>query len=142
VPGGGTALVYASRSLEGIKSKCENFDQTVGVSIIQKAIRMPAKTIADNAGGPSCSLLLCSLFLCSLFLPLRALCVCSCCQRAAGPSCLLSCHVPSCCQWAPSVFALAASGRALCVCSCCQRAPPMSAFATRAPFLNCCPCCQ
>lgn len=30
VPGGGTALVYASRSLEAVKDKCENFDQKVG----------------------------------------------------------------------------------------------------------------
>ena len=29
VPGGGTALVYASRTLDSIKSKCENFDQKV-----------------------------------------------------------------------------------------------------------------
>jgi chaperonin GroEL len=29
VPGGGTALVYASRTLEGVKEKCENFDQKV-----------------------------------------------------------------------------------------------------------------
>jgi chaperonin GroEL len=50
VPGGGTALVYASRTLEGVKEKCENFDQTVGVQIIQRAIRVPAATIANNAG--------------------------------------------------------------------------------------------
>ncbi|KAL4448217.1 hypothetical protein ABPG75_005436 [Micractinium tetrahymenae] len=50
VPGGGTALVYASRSLEQVKEKCENFDQKVGVEIIQRAIRRPAKTIANNAG--------------------------------------------------------------------------------------------
>lgn len=50
VPGGGTALVYASKTLDGIKDKCENFDQTVGVQIIQKAIRVPASTIASNAG--------------------------------------------------------------------------------------------
>ena len=31
VPGGGTALVYASRSLEAVKDKCENFDQKVRV---------------------------------------------------------------------------------------------------------------
>lgn len=31
VPGGGTALVYASRTLDAIKSKCENFDQTVSL---------------------------------------------------------------------------------------------------------------
>ena len=29
VPGGGTALVYASRTLESVKEKCENFDQKV-----------------------------------------------------------------------------------------------------------------
>lgn len=29
VPGGGTALVYASRTLESVKGKCENFDQKV-----------------------------------------------------------------------------------------------------------------
>jgi chaperonin GroEL len=50
VPGGGTALVYASRTLEGVKEKCENFDQTIGVQIIQRAIRVPAATIASNAG--------------------------------------------------------------------------------------------
>ncbi|KAI7835624.1 hypothetical protein COHA_010481 [Chlorella ohadii] len=50
VPGGGTALVYASRTLESVKEKCENFDQKVGVEIIQRAIRRPAKTIANNAG--------------------------------------------------------------------------------------------
>jgi chaperonin GroEL len=50
VPGGGTALVYASRTLESVKEKCENFDQTIGVQIIQRAIRVPAATIASNAG--------------------------------------------------------------------------------------------
>ena len=52
VPGGGTALVYASRSLEAVKQRAENFDQKVGVGIIQKAIRVPAATIANNAGEP------------------------------------------------------------------------------------------
>lgn len=50
VPGGGTALVYASKTLESVKEKCENFDQTIGVQIIQRAIRVPAATIASNAG--------------------------------------------------------------------------------------------
>ncbi|KAL6768708.1 CPN60C [Auxenochlorella protothecoides x Auxenochlorella symbiontica] len=50
VPGGGTALVYASRSLESVKDACANFDQRTGVSIIQRAIRQPAATIAANAG--------------------------------------------------------------------------------------------
>ena len=63
VPGGGTGLVYASRTLDSIKAKCENFDQTVGVGIIKKAIRMPAKTIADNA-GERCTLVPCCTLSC------------------------------------------------------------------------------
>ena len=50
VPGGGTALVYASRTLDEVKAKCINFDQQVGVGIVERAIRVPAQTIAKNAG--------------------------------------------------------------------------------------------
>jgi len=50
VPGGGTALVYASRTLEGVRDACSNFDQKMGVDIIERAIRVPAKMIAKNAG--------------------------------------------------------------------------------------------
>ena len=50
VPGGGTALVYASRTLDGVREACENFDQKVGVDIVERAIRVPTKTIAMNAG--------------------------------------------------------------------------------------------
>ncbi|DBB12576.1 hypothetical protein WJX82_009550 [Trebouxia sp. C0006] len=50
VPGGGVALLYASKSLDAVKEKLENFDQTVGVQILQTALRVPLKTIADNAG--------------------------------------------------------------------------------------------
>lgn len=50
VPGGGTALVYASRTLDTIRSNAANFDQQVGVDIVQRAIRVPAMTIAKNAG--------------------------------------------------------------------------------------------
>ena len=50
VPGGGTALVYASRTLDAVKERCANFDQRTGVAIIQRAIRVPAATIASNAG--------------------------------------------------------------------------------------------
>jgi len=49
VPGGGCALLYASRSLNDLKVK--NEDQQVGVSIVQKAVMAPAKTIVRNAGG-------------------------------------------------------------------------------------------
>ncbi|KAL3137677.1 Mitochondrial chaperonin 60 [Trebouxia sp. C0009 RCD-2024] len=50
VPGGGVALLYASKALDAVKDKLENFDQTVGVQILQTALRVPLKTIADNAG--------------------------------------------------------------------------------------------
>jgi chaperonin GroEL len=48
VAGGGTALLYASSKLSNIETK--NFDQKIGVQIIQKALRKPLKTIASNAG--------------------------------------------------------------------------------------------
>jgi chaperonin GroEL len=49
VPGGGCALLYASKSLENLKVK--NEDQSVGVKIVQKACQVPAKSIAQNAGS-------------------------------------------------------------------------------------------
>lgn len=49
VPGGGTALLKASTTLEGLKTA--NFDQGLGVDIIRKAILAPVKTIVSNAGG-------------------------------------------------------------------------------------------
>lgn len=49
LPGGGTALLKASRILDGVKT--ENFDQKLGVQIIKTAITKPARTIVDNAGG-------------------------------------------------------------------------------------------
>eukprot|EP01119_Soliformovum_irregulare_P019699 TRINITY_DN629_c0_g1_i1.p1 TRINITY_DN629_c0_g1~~TRINITY_DN629_c0_g1_i1.p1 ORF type:complete len:563 (+),score=162.14 TRINITY_DN629_c0_g1_i1:102-1790(+) len=52
VAGGGAALLYASQSLETLKNevKAKNFDQGIGVQIIQDAIRAPSKVIASNAG--------------------------------------------------------------------------------------------
>lgn len=40
VPGGGTALLYASQTLDTVK--LENFDQEVGVRIVRQAIRFVA----------------------------------------------------------------------------------------------------
>lgn len=51
VPGGGTALLYASRSLESLKKELTNHDQIHGVSIIQRACRAPTRIISDNAGN-------------------------------------------------------------------------------------------
>lgn len=48
VPGGGTALLRASLELDTVET--ENFDQKVGVEIVQKSLRVPLKTIASNAG--------------------------------------------------------------------------------------------
>ena len=48
VPGGGTALLYATKALEGLKG--ENDDQTRGVDIVRQAIMAPVRQIAENAG--------------------------------------------------------------------------------------------
>jgi len=50
VPGGGVALLYASRTLESLKKELTVADQIHGVDIIQRACRIPCQTIADNAG--------------------------------------------------------------------------------------------
>jgi chaperonin GroEL len=48
VPGGGTALLYATKALEGLKGA--NDDQTRGIDIVRKAIQSPIRQIAENAG--------------------------------------------------------------------------------------------
>jgi chaperonin GroEL len=48
VAGGGTALLYAARALEGVKPA--NDDQRVGIEIVRRALQAPARQIATNAG--------------------------------------------------------------------------------------------
>jgi chaperonin GroEL len=48
VPGGGTALLKASKILSTLKT--DSFDQGLGVDIVRKAITAPAQTIVNNAG--------------------------------------------------------------------------------------------
>jgi len=48
VAGGGTALLYASKSLA--KLKPENDDQKTGIEIVRRALQIPVRTIAENAG--------------------------------------------------------------------------------------------
>ena len=48
VPGGGTALLYATKVLEGLKG--DNDDQTRGIDIVRRAILAPVRQIAENAG--------------------------------------------------------------------------------------------
>ena len=48
VPGGGVALLYATRALKALKG--ENDDQTVGIEIVRKALEAPLRQIVENAG--------------------------------------------------------------------------------------------
>ena len=49
LPGGGTALLYATRALSDIKHA--NDDQRVGVDIIRRALQAPVRQIAENSGA-------------------------------------------------------------------------------------------
>jgi chaperonin GroEL len=49
VPGGGVALLYAAKALEGLTP--ENNDQKVGIEIVRRALQTPARQIAENAGS-------------------------------------------------------------------------------------------
>jgi len=48
VAGGGAALLFAGKSLA--KVRAHNDDEKVGIDIVRRAIRMPARLIAENAG--------------------------------------------------------------------------------------------
>ncbi|MCR9214061.1 MAG: chaperonin GroEL [Proteobacteria bacterium] len=49
VAGGGTALLYASKALEGMTG--DNDDQNVGINIVKRALQAPCRQIAENAGS-------------------------------------------------------------------------------------------
>lgn len=49
VPGGGVALLYAQKALEDLKPS--NNDQKAGISIVRKALPIPCRQIAENAGA-------------------------------------------------------------------------------------------
>lgn len=48
LPGGGTALLYASKALDGLHPV--NDDQQRGIGIIRRALQAPLRQIAENAG--------------------------------------------------------------------------------------------
>ena len=48
VPGGGVALLKASKALAGLTG--DNDDQTAGIAIIRRALQAPIRQIAENAG--------------------------------------------------------------------------------------------
>ncbi len=49
VAGGGVALVRARKALDGLKG--DNHDQDIGIKIAQRAMEMPLRQIAQNAGA-------------------------------------------------------------------------------------------
>ena len=48
VPGGGVALLYAAKALDGLTP--ENNDQKVGIDIVKRALQSPVRQVAENAG--------------------------------------------------------------------------------------------
>jgi len=48
VPGGGVALLKASKALDGLNG--ENDDQNAGIQIVRRALQAPIRQIAENAG--------------------------------------------------------------------------------------------
>ncbi len=48
VPGGGTALLYASKFIDDLRGA--NEDQNVGINIVRKALQAPIRQIVENAG--------------------------------------------------------------------------------------------
>ena len=48
VPGGGVALLKASKVLEGLKG--DNDDQDAGIAIVRRALQAPIRQISENAG--------------------------------------------------------------------------------------------
>jgi chaperonin GroEL len=48
VPGGGTALLYATKAIDGLKGA--NDDQTRGIDIVRRALTSLVRQIAENAG--------------------------------------------------------------------------------------------
>ena len=48
IPGGGAALLYATKALKDLVG--ENDDQNVGIAIIRKAIQAPIRQIVENSG--------------------------------------------------------------------------------------------
>ena len=50
VPGGGVALVQASRALGNVRAGCSD-DEAMGVTALEAALKAPMRRIVENAGG-------------------------------------------------------------------------------------------
>ena len=51
VPGGGVALLRSQKSLDKLKLKLEREDEQIGVEILHRALEVPLRWIAENAGA-------------------------------------------------------------------------------------------
>ncbi len=49
LPGGGVALLRSAKALDGLEGR--NADQRVGIEIVRRAIEVPVRQIAENAGA-------------------------------------------------------------------------------------------
>jgi chaperonin GroEL len=49
VPGGGVALLYAAKALDGLTP--ENTDQKMGIDIVRRALQSPVRQVVENAGA-------------------------------------------------------------------------------------------
>lgn len=50
VPGGGAALLHLSELVPAFKDSLEDAEEKLGAEIVMKALRAPARIIAENAG--------------------------------------------------------------------------------------------
>ena len=51
VPGGGAALLHLSELVPAFKDSLTDAEEKLGADIVMKALRAPARIIAENAGG-------------------------------------------------------------------------------------------
>jgi chaperonin GroEL len=51
LPGGGVSVIRAAaKVLDGLRKKCANEDQRLGIEIVRRAVEAPIKQISENAG--------------------------------------------------------------------------------------------
>ena len=51
MPGGGAALLHLSELVPAFKDTLEDAEERLGAEIVMKALRAPARIIAENAGA-------------------------------------------------------------------------------------------
>lgn len=51
MPGGGAALLHLSELVPAFKDSLTDAEEKLGAEIVMKALKAPARIIAENAGG-------------------------------------------------------------------------------------------